>query len=172
MTPFRWPRRALLLATAVLLAGCGFHLRQSAELPAAMQQLHLSVSGSAALANHLERELLQAGVTLHDEPAAGVAQLQVVANFASRALTISSFSKVREFTVILSARVAATNAEGEVLLTPQPIRMQREFTYDRRQALGTATREQQIRESLVKDMARAILRRLQALDTGATPAAG
>lgn len=152
----------VLLATCLSLASCGFHLRQSAALPAGMQQVHVSVSGDASLADQLERELIQAGARIMEQSGPGVAELKVQASFSTRALTVSSYAKVREFSVHYRSKFAATGPDGKPLLAPQNVDMQREFTYDRTQALGTATREEQIRASLVNDMARAILRRLQA----------
>ena len=127
-----------------------------------MQQVHVSVSGDADLAQQLERELIQAGAEVVEQSGPGVAELKVQARFSTRALTVSSYAKVREFTVTYTSDFLATGPEGKPLLEPQHIDMQREFTYDRTQALGTATREEQIRASLVTDMARAILRHLQA----------
>lgn len=159
------PWALVLLAVCLNLAGCGFHLRQSAALPEGMQQVHVAVSGDAELADQLERELIQAGAQVVAEPGPGVAELKVQARFSTRALTVSNYAKVREFSVSYTARFLATGPDGNALLAPQSVDMQREFTYDRTQALGTATREEQIRASLVSDMARAILRRLQAAHT-------
>ena len=148
-------RFLLLSGLTFLLAACGFHLRQSAALPAGMQQVHVSVAGDADLADQLESELIQAGAQIADKSGPGVAELNVEARFDTRALTVSSFARVREFSVSYRSRFFATGADGAQLLAPQTLDMQREFTYDRTQALGTATREEQIRASLVKDMARA-----------------
>ncbi len=155
--------RAIAIALLTLaLTACGFHLRQSAVLPPGMQKVHVSVSGDADLADQLERELVQAGATVVGHSGPGVAGLKVQARFSTRALTVSSYARVREFSVNYSSDFLAVAADGKPLLKRQHIDMQREFTYDRTQALGTATREDQIRASLVTDMARAILRHLQA----------
>lgn len=155
-----------LLAVLLSVAGCGFHLRRSAVLPAGMQQVHVAVSGDADLAAQLERELRQAGADIADRPGVGVAELTVpVARFTTRALSVSDYAQVREYSVDYHVQVQAADADGKPLLKPQAIDMQREFTYDQTQALGTATREEQIRASLVTDMARAVLRRLQAVAT-------
>ncbi len=161
----RLVRGLLLVLLVVLLAGCGFHLRQSVDLPPGMQKVHLKVGGSAELADRLGRQLMVAGAELRDAPGPGVAELEVQAGFQSRALTVNSYASVREFSVVLAADFRVLDDHGEAIVPAQHLEMQREFTYDRSQALGTATREEQVRQSLVKDMARAILRRLQA--TGA-----
>lgn len=153
--------RFLPMLGVLLLAGCGFQLRQSAPLPDGMQRVHLSVSGSGSLADQLQRELAQAGAEVVGESGEGVAELKVRARFETRALTVSSYAKVSEFSVGFHSDFVAETADGKRLFAPQTIDMQREFTYDRTQALGTATREEQIRASLVTDMARAIVRRLQ-----------
>lgn len=166
----RNPVSGLAIACLALsLVACGFHLRQSAALPPGMQQVHVSVAGDADLADQLERELIQAGATVVEHSGPGVAELKVQARFSTRALTVSSYAKVREFSVNYRSDFLAVGADGKPLVKRQHIDMQREFTYDRTQALGTATREEQIRASLVTDMARAILRHLQAAAPAPTP---
>ena len=156
-------RRAIVLGAILMLAGCGFHLRQSVALPAPMQHLHVQVDGDSALQQELARNLGQSGITLADDAGPGIAELRVpVARFSTEALTVSGYARVREYTVHYHVEFDVLAADGSVLLVPQNVEMQREFTYDQSQALGTATREEQIRASLIKDMARAILRRLQA----------
>ena len=44
-----------LLVAVLLLAGCGFHLRQSVALPASMQRMHLSVNSRGDLQRNLAR---------------------------------------------------------------------------------------------------------------------
>ena len=63
------PRPLLLILAALLLAGCGFHLRRSAQLTPALQHLHLEISGGGALQRRLATALRLSGVTL--EPATG-----------------------------------------------------------------------------------------------------
>jgi LPS-assembly lipoprotein len=57
-------RVALLLAAALALAACGFHLRGNAQLPASMQRVHLDVSGNQDLQRHLARALQISGVSV------------------------------------------------------------------------------------------------------------
>ena len=68
---------SLLLATALALGACGFHLRENATLPPEMQRVHLTVNGGGELERHLARALQTSGVTVEDDSGAGIAELRV-----------------------------------------------------------------------------------------------
>lgn len=161
--PMTAARVCVLCLLAALLAGCGFHLRRAVVLPANMQRMHLSVAGDGKLLRQLSRALELSGVQLAKASGPGVAELEVpVARFRTEALTVGGFAKVREYTVRYHVEFSVINGDGKAVLAGQHIDMSREFTYDSREALGTATAQEQIRDSLVKDMVQAILRHLQA----------
>lgn len=146
-----------------MLAGCGFHLRQPVVLPPSLQQLHVEVAGHGSLQRQLTAALEASGVQVRSLPGPGIARLLVpVAQFRTEALTVGDFAKVREYTVRYHVEFSLVDGAGRPVLSGQHIDMSREFTYDSRQTLGTATQQEQIRASLVDDMVQAILRRVQA----------
>lgn len=158
-------RLGALCLLAALLVGCGFHLRRAAALPANMQHMHVSVAGDGQLLRELSRALELSGVELAQSSGPGIAELQIpVAHFRTDALTIGGFAKVREYTVRYHVEFSVTNGDGKAVLADQHIDMSREFTYDSHATLGTATAQEQIRRSLVKDMVQSILRHLQATE--------
>ncbi|NUO71297.1 MAG: hypothetical protein HOQ10_01090, partial [Frateuria sp.] len=90
--------RASLLVSTLALAACGFHLRQSAALPASMQRMHLSVSGGGDLQRNLARALEGSGVAVVDEGGAGIAELKIpVAQFSTDTLSVSGGARVTEY---------------------------------------------------------------------------
>ncbi|MDN5923910.1 MAG: LPS assembly lipoprotein LptE [Xanthomonadales bacterium] len=148
---------------ALLLVGCGFHLRRAVVLPANMQRMHVSVSGGGELSRQLSRALELSGVELARAAGPGIAELAVSrAQFDTEALTVGGFAKVREYTVRYHVEFSLINGDGKTILAGQSIDMSREFTYDSHETLGTATAQEQIRHSLVKDMVQSIMRHLQA----------
>lgn len=159
----RMLRVALLLAVALALSACGFHLRRSAALPPSMNQVHLTVSGGGDLERALTRALENAGVTVEDDAGPGVAELRVpVAAFGTQSLTQGGYVRITEYAVNYNVEFDVTGADGKTLLPHQRITMQREYSYDSTDTVGNASQVQQIQHSLVTDMVQAIMFRLQA----------
>lgn len=154
----------LLVALAVLsLAGCGFHLRRSAELPAGMQRVYLSVQGGGDLQRQLAQSLKLAGSQVVDDPGQASAMLNVpVASFSTNALTMTGFGRISEFAVRLHLEFEARNAAGDVLAPRQSIDLSREFTYNASQTIGSGTQAEALRDEMRRDAVQAIMLRLQA----------
>lgn len=152
-----------LLAVVLALAACGFHLRQSAALPPAMQRLHLTVSGGGELQRHLARALQSSGVTVEDEPGPGIAELKVpLAQFSNDTLSISGTARITEYAVHYNVQFEVADAAGQVLVPLQRIDMSREYSYDATNTVGSTAQVEAIQGSLNDDMVQAILFRLQA----------
>jgi LPS-assembly lipoprotein len=157
-------RITFALALALLVAACGFHLRRSANLPPAMQQVHLAVSGSTDFKRELARAVAATGATVVDAPGPGIAELNVPqARFSTNALTITGQGRISEKAVRFHVEFDVTDDHGKTLVPHQDIDMSREYTYDARESIGQSTQAAAIRESLVQDMVSAIMFRLQAL---------
>lgn len=161
------------LLPVLALAGCGFHLRGSAALPPGMQRVHLTVGGAGDFQRKLARALLASNVTLEDKSGPGIAELHVPAqNFTVQSLTINGVAQVTEFAVRFHVVFTATNPEGKVIVPDQAIDLQREFSYDASQPVGTQSQMEQIQGSLIDDAIQALLFRLQAVaKNGETAAA-
>ncbi|GGA35838.1 LPS assembly lipoprotein LptE [Dyella nitratireducens] len=167
----------VLLLPVLALAGCGFHLRGSAALPQGMQRLHLTVGGGGDFQRKLARALLASNVTLEDKPGPGIAELHVPAqNFTVQSLTINGAAQVTEFAVRFHVVFTATDPNGKVIAPDQTIDLQREFSYDASQPVGTQSQMEQIQGSLTDDAIQAVLFRLQAIakngETAAAKAVG
>jgi len=168
----RWPglRRclwqALLVAAVVLLAGCGFKLRGEVALPAEMQFLRLEmVETGPRIRPGLIAALERGGVTLVEAPDATVAVLRIPVNVTStQALTISQQARVSEYTVRHRVELEMRDANGQVLLPREEIILERDFVFDRRDALGVAGQEETLLRDLEREMVRSILRRIERLE--------
>jgi LPS-assembly lipoprotein len=169
---------SLLLVSALALAACGFHLRQSAALPPAMKRVHLTVSGGVGsdLQRALSRALQVSGATIEDNGGAGIAELNVpTAAFGTETLTLGGYSLITEYAVRYQVRFDVIDPKGNTLVPMQSISMSREYSYDATQTIGNASEVQEIQGSLISDMVQAIMFRLQAAtkrELAAPPAAG
>ncbi|MDE1893686.1 MAG: hypothetical protein KGM46_04855 [Pseudomonadota bacterium] len=156
-------RASLLLAAALALAGCGFHLRRNASLPPSMQRIHVNAPTNALLQRHLARALESSGVTVEDSRGPGIAELNVpVAAFNTQTLTGGGYVRVSEFAVHYQVKFGVSDADGRVLVPLQSINMSREFSYDATNTVGNASQIDEIQQSLNADMIQAILLRLEA----------
>ncbi|WP_323135326.1 LPS assembly lipoprotein LptE [Dyella silvatica] len=152
-----------LLMSALALTACGFHLRQSAALPPAMQRVHLVVNGGGDLQRGMARALNASGVNVEEKGGPGIAEMRIpVATFSTETLSVGSYAQVTEYASRYHVLVSVSDSNGEVLLPEQNINMSREFSYDATNPIGNASQIEQIQRSLNDDMVQSILFRLQA----------
>lgn len=174
----KWWFRLVCIVGVLALAGCGFHLRRSAAVPALMaQRVYLQVNGGGEFPRSLAAALRASKVDVLDEPAEGVATLAVpVASFSSRLLTSGGFQKVGEYTVGFRVRFTLTDADGHTVVPMQTIELSHEFAIDRTQFSAISSETEAIQRSLVREMTGAVMRRLEAkaahAGTPTAPASG
>lgn len=154
----------LLLISALALAACGFHLRESAALPSSLHRIHVNVTGGGEFPRMLFHALEASGVTVEDNSGAGIAELRVpVAAFGTDSLTNGGYVRITEESVHYSVQFDVAGPDGKVLIPLQHINMSREYSYDATNTIGNASQVQAIQHSLNEDMVQAILFRLQAV---------
>ncbi len=162
------------IGASVLLAGCGFHLRQSAVVPKVMQQqVYLQVNGGGEFARSLAAALRASKVDVLDTATQGVATLAVPsAAFGSRMLTSGSVQRVGEYVVSFNVTFTLTDANGNVVVPAQSISLSHEFAIDSTQFSAISSETEAIQRSLVREMTDAVMRRLEARARTVAPATG
>ena len=168
-----WLLRLTCVVCIVLLAGCGFHLRRSAALPAVMQQqVYLQISGGGEFTRSLAGALRAARVDVLDTPTIGVATLSVpVAAFGSRLLTSGAVQRVGEYVVSFNVQFTLIDANGQTVIPMQTLSLSHEFALDQTQFSAISSETEAIQRSLVREMTDAVMRRLEAQAHLGTPAA-
>jgi LPS-assembly lipoprotein len=157
-------KSALCVAGFAALSACGFHLRQSAALPAPMQQqVYLNVTGGGELPRELARALNSRKVQVLETSTPGAAELDVNAVFRTDVLTSTGFARVGEYAVRYHADFLLKDATGTIVVPQQSVDLSHEFTFDPFQAIGTAAQTEVIQRDLVREMSDAIMRRLEAI---------
>ena len=164
MTLHRFPF-AVLALLAVLLAGCGFHMRKEVELPASMKKVHIVIGDPASpLAKDLAKALPRSGTEVVAETGPDVAIMNISANaFSTDVLSVSGGARANEYSLRYHVEFEVLNAAGTSLLPKQTIELSREFTFDSTQTLGLAAETDLLTQELERDMVQTILRRLEAL---------
>ncbi|SDQ91875.1 LPS-assembly lipoprotein [Pseudoxanthomonas sp. CF385] len=168
MTRFRLP---MLLAALVLLAGCGFHLRNQIALPADLGPVRVvgSTTSYSALVTSLSRGLQAAGATLaapigeNEDIAAGeqVATLRVVSErWGDLPIAVDQFGRAQEFSLRYAVVFAFTKADGTDLVPQQVVELSRDYVSPPQDATGTTTEREVLAEELRREMAASILRRV------------
>jgi len=157
--------RAFLLLTITLLAGCGFHLREAAQLPAALQDLRIEVADPfSPIGQELGRPLLRAGAHLHEDAAAKIAVLRIHADsITTTPLSVSGSARVQEYQVTHRVEFEVLAADGTVLVARNAIERRRDYRFDESQALGAAAEDELARKELRRDTVAALLRRIEAI---------
>jgi len=169
----QWLLVLLCVAGMAALAGCGFHLRRSAALPAVMQQqVYLQISGGGEFTRSLAGALRAGKVDVLDAPAKGVATLSVpVAAFGSRLLTSGAVQRVGEYVVSFDVQFTLTDGNGNTVIPMQSLSLSHEFAIDQTQFSAISSETEAIQRSLVREMTDAVMRRLEAQAHLGMPAA-
>lgn len=156
--------KPLLLLPVLALVACGFHLRGNAALPKGMERVHLTVGGGGDLQRKVARALLASNVTVEKESGTGIAELRIpVQNFSIQTLTVNGAAQVTEYAVHYHVVFSAQDGYGKTIIPGESVDMQREYSYDASQPVGTQAQVEAIQASLIDDMVQAILFRLQAV---------
>lgn len=149
-----------MLALAMLLAACGFHLRGDVKMP--FKTLYIEAANpSSPLIIELRRNLEASHVQLvsKGEPA------EVVLNIASelpekQILTLGGSGRVSEFQLRYRVSLRAYDQQQREWLPADELLLSRDFTYDDAQILAKESEEALLYQSMRSDMVQQIMRRL------------
>ncbi len=98
-----------------------------------------------------------------ESPADATATLSILYDFTDqRVLSVSARNVPTEFEVFYTVRYAITSG-GENLLEPQDLTLTRDYTYDATLVLGKAKEEQLMRDAIVDDLVRIVLKQISAI---------
>jgi len=155
--------RLLSLAPLVAVSGCGFQLEGSGVLPASVATTYLDTEKPYTEFYDSLRDALRArGTELVDSRQEAAAVLRILEDTSGqRILSVSARNTPREYEIFY-AITFTLEAQGASLIETESLVVTRSYTYDETQVLGKSTEEQVLRESLAQDLARQVLRRMEA----------
>lgn len=143
----------------MLLAGCGFRLRGTADVP--FETIHVP-GATAGIALDLKRNI-EAGTRARvvDDPKAAQALLQVTEEARSREiLSLTSAGRVREFQLRYRVGFRVHDGKGGEFVPASVIQLTRAMTYSDAEILAKEQEEQLLFRDMRTDMVQQILRRL------------
>jgi len=153
----------LALAPALVLGGCGFHLR--GPQPLAYATLYVGADPNSALGAALRRRVANSGTTLVvEDPAAADARiefLQIVNN--REILSLSGAGKVREYQIEQVITFRVISRAGIELLPATSISARREYNFDDTRVIGKEQEEALLYRDIETDLLQQLMRRLAAL---------
>ena len=163
-------RAFAVLAFAALTGGCGFHLQGAGTLPPELARTYLAASSPhSEFLGSLTDVLRTRGSEIVASRDAADAVLEIVEdNTGQRVLSVSARNIPREFEVYYEVTFALT-VGGEQLIEPESLVVTRSYTFDETQVLAKSREEEELRRALADDLARRVVRRIEAV--GATSAA-
>ena len=157
---------ALLLT---LLAGCGFQLRGSVDLPDEWQSVCLlSDSPNSELARAVRAGFERNGVAVTDCGEAGFRLRLGGEQFQRRNLAISGNARATEFDLTMTATLQVSDRDGETLLADTELSARRVMTHDPEQVAGKEGESRLLQADMRRTLAAQVLRRVRFLSTPST----
>ena len=152
---------ALLLAS--VLAGCGFQLRSTANLP--FDTLFMSAAGGIAL--DIKRSIQTGSRTVVvDDPKKAQAILEFTQETRQKViLSLAATGRVREYQLRYSVGFRVHDGKGGEFLPVNVVHLTRDITFNDSDVLAKETEEQLLYRDMQFDMVQQVMRRL----SGAAP---
>jgi LPS-assembly lipoprotein len=152
----------IMAIAALLLSGCGFHLRGPAMLP--FDTLYVQAAPTSQFANQLRRVIGASGRTrVTNIPAEADATLQVLNELREKEiLSLSAGGRVREFQLRYRIFYQLVDKNKNVLVPPGEIVLRRDFAFNDQDQISKESEEALLFRDMQTDAVQQLLRRLQA----------
>jgi LPS-assembly lipoprotein len=145
--------------TALLLTGCGYHLRGNYALPAELKKVYLA-GGTAQLHEQFKQIMKSSsGQLLSSSEGAGIVVKIANEDFRRRALSLSSRGKSNEFELLYHVEYELANAKNTTLTERLPLEIKREYFNDQQDIMAKDNEEVVIRKEMYEQAVRAIINR-------------
>ena len=154
-------RALLALVLLALLAGCGFQLRGTVDLP--FETLHVP-GATGGIALDLKRNI-QSGTRTRvvDDPKQAQAVLQFTEETRLKEiLSLPGAGRVREFRLLYRVGFRVADGKGGEFLPASVVQLQRDVTFNDAEILAKEAEESLLYRDMQFDMVQQIMRRLAA----------
>jgi LPS-assembly lipoprotein len=154
-------KRVVAVALLVAVAGCGFKLRGTAEVP--FETLYLP-GATGGIALDLKRNI-EAGThaKVVDDPGKAEAVLQFTEESRSKeVLSLTGTGRVREFQLRYRVGFRVHDGKGNDYVPQNTVQLTRDVTFNDTEILAKEQEEQLLFRDMQSDMVQQILRRLAA----------
>lgn len=155
-----WRSAAAAFVAVAALAGCGFQLRGSTQIPFA--SMYLGVGESSGLGNELRRNLRSASnTTVVDDPKQAQARFELMSETREKeVLSINSAGRAREYTLRYTIKYRVHDGKGHDFIEPSTLTLKRDVSFNEDATLAKESEEGLLFRDMQSDMVQQILRRL------------
>ena len=157
-------KTGLALLAAVLVSGCGFHLEGRTPLPDALKAAYLQAQDARSdFVQNLRKAMLISGAHPADRKDASSAVVTIVKDEVTRrVLSVSAANRPTEYEVTYTVQFSVAAGDKQ-LLANQEVSATRSYSFDERLLLAKEHEEAILRETMAKDLADIVMRRLASL---------
>jgi len=156
-----WQRAIAVSLLAMVLAGCGFHLRGAAQLP--FSTLYVQVANTSPLAHEIRRTLRASNTRLVDSPANAQATLVIMSEIREKQiLSLGGQGRVREYQLRYRVGYQLTDGKATTLIAPSEILLKRDLAFNDSDVLAKESEEALLYRDMQSDAVNQLVRRLQA----------
>ena len=147
-----------------MLAGCGFQLQGALTTPAAMERTYIATADRhSPFYREFSANLRSAGVDVVDSPGNATATFTISYDETDqRVLSVSARNVPTEYEVYYTIQYSLDTSTDN-LLELQSLTLTRDYTYDSTLVLGKAHEEAQLRDAIVDDLVRIVLKQISTL---------
>ena len=154
--------RPLLAAALLAVAGCGFQLRGSYELP--YQSVFVAAPSASLVASNIRRELTGGATKVLPSAKDADAQLNILEERRDRQiLSLSGAGRVREYELKMVVRYQLNDDKGATVIPTSEIRLSRILAYDDSKIIAKQQEEAMLYPDMERDAVGQILRRMVAV---------
>lgn len=149
---------------ALLLSGCGFHLRSQTALPPQLKRIYLqSATPFSLLTLQFQQTLKRMGVTIVQQPQSAPITLQLMADNFSQLITgTSTTNQLTSYTLTYTVSYQLLDPQGNALIEPQHISVNRNFTANNNQMLGSTNEQALLQQEMRREATLQIMNQLSA----------
>lgn len=157
-------RALAVLALALLLAGCGFHLRGSGGLPDGMAVTYIQgIKPWSRLHGNFRDALEGHGVVVTEQRDEATAVLYILEKDSRMdVLTVDIGGKVQELQQVQMIRFRVADSQQRVLVDEQTVTAKRDFVFIKEDILAKERESQFIRRELERDVVNLAMLRIMA----------
>ena len=132
--------------------------------PDSMEKIYIAADNKYSIFyRELRKQLLSAGVELSEFPVADSAVFNISFDETSqRVLSVSARNVPTEYEVFYTITYSINSGQNEILPN-QTLTLTRNYTYDSTLVLGKAREEELLRNAIVKDLVRIVLKQISTL---------
>jgi LPS-assembly lipoprotein len=154
----------LALGFVLLVAGCGFQLQGTIATPPEMERTYISTGDDRSQFYRELREALEsAGVQLVESASDATAIFTILFDQTDqRVLSVSARNVPTEYEVFYTIEYTLDSGANN-LLERQTLALTRDYTYDPTLVLGKEHEQQLLRDAIVDDLVRIVLKQIATL---------